>query len=116
MLTVRSLGVVLHPTSLPDGRLGPAAYAFVDGLAAAGVTWWQVLPLNPPDEFGSPYASTSAFACWDGLLAEPEARVSTAELVEFRERQGYWAGDCESYDGELEDQVRLEREWRALRE
>ena len=91
MLTVRSLGVVLHPTSLPDGRLGPAAYAFVDWLAAAGVTWWQVLPLNPPDEFGSPYASTSAFACWDGLLAEPEARVSTHELVEFLTRSPVFA-------------------------
>ena len=75
-----------------------------------------MLPLNPPDEFGSPYASTSAFACWAGLLAEPGARVATAELVAFREREAYWAGDWEAYDGELEDQVRLEREWRALRD
>ena len=65
--------IVLHPTSLPEGRLGPGAYAFVDWLAAAGAGWWQVLPLNPPDEHGSPYSSPSAFATWGGLLAEPEA-------------------------------------------
>jgi 4-alpha-glucanotransferase len=115
VLAVRSLGVVLHPTSLPGGRLGREAFAFVDWLAAAGARWWQVLPLGPPDEFGSPYASTSAFACWSGLLAKPRARVPTAELVAFRERQAYWAGDWEAYDGELEDQVRFEREWQELR-
>jgi 4-alpha-glucanotransferase len=112
----RSLGVVLHPTSLPSRRLDGDAYAFVDWLAAAGARWWQVLPLNPPDEHGSPYACNSAFACWEGLLAEPDARVSTAELVAFREREAYWTGDWESYDGELEDQVRFEREWGALRD
>src|SRR5919202_4021685 len=58
----RSSGVLLHPTSLPGGRLGDEAYRFVDWLAAAGQTWWQVLPLGPPDEEGSPYRSASAFA------------------------------------------------------
>ena len=43
----RSSGVLLHPTSLPGGRLGPEAFAFVDWLAAAGQIWWQVLPLAP---------------------------------------------------------------------
>jgi len=32
----RSSGILLHVTSLPGGRLGPHAYAFVDWLAAAG--------------------------------------------------------------------------------
>ena len=45
---VRSSGVQLHPTSLPGGRLGDEAYRFVDWLAAAGQTWWQMLPLGPP--------------------------------------------------------------------
>jgi 4-alpha-glucanotransferase len=39
----RSSGVQLHLTSLPDGCLGPSAYAWVDFLAAAGQSWWQVL-------------------------------------------------------------------------
>ena len=74
----RSSGILLHVTSLPGGRLGTAAYEFVDWLAAAGQSWWQVLPLGPPDRSGSPYTSTSAFAAWPGLLAEPGARVSAA--------------------------------------
>ncbi|RDI75676.1 4-alpha-glucanotransferase [Gaiella occulta] len=117
MWLTRSLGVALHPTSLPGGRLGPEAYAFVDWLAAAGVRWWQVLPLNPPDEFGSPYASTSAFACWPGLLADPGAAVAPSDLRAFERRHAYWIGDWVDYAGgdALAGQVRVEREWSALR-
>jgi len=107
---------VLHPTSLPDGRLGESAYAFVDWLEAAGQSWWQVLPLGPPDEVGSPYASASAFAAWSGFLAEPEATVSPREVASFRKRHAYWASDWENAGGDLADQVRFQREWTALRE
>ena len=62
----RSAGVLLHVTSLPGpygiGDLGPAARAWVDVLARAKQTWWQVLPLTPPGEGDSPYKSFSAFA------------------------------------------------------
>lgn len=106
---------MLHPTSLPGGTLGEEAYAFVDWLERAGQSWWQVLPLGPPDEVGSPYASSSAFAGWPGLLADPEAPVSAAELDAFRDANAYWIGDWESSGGSGEDQVRFEREWSALR-
>ena len=76
----RSAGVFLHPTSLPEGRLGEDAYRFVDWLEAAGQSWWQVLPLGPPDEFGSPYRTTSAFAGSPGLQAATEAAVSAGEV------------------------------------
>ena len=79
----RTSGVLLHPTSLPGGRLGAEAFRFVDWLATAGQAWWQVLPLGPPDEEGSPYRAASAFACWDGLLADPEAPVSAREVYDF---------------------------------
>ncbi len=113
----RGSGVLLHVTSLPGGRLGQPAYDFVDWLEEAGQSWWQVLPLNPPDPFGSPYTSSSAFATWRGLLAEPDAPVRAAATREFRARHAYWAGDWERYagPGALEDQVRFEREWGALR-
>jgi 4-alpha-glucanotransferase len=113
----RSSGILLHPTSLPEGRLGAGAYAFVDWLVAAGQSWWQVLPLGPPDELGSPYTSSSGFACWNGLLAEPEAAVSDREVAAFRRRQAYWIGDWERFAGDDAgaDQVRFEREWGALR-
>jgi 4-alpha-glucanotransferase len=62
----RSTGILLHPISLPSrggiGDLGPAAYEFLDFLAAARQGLWQVLPLNPPANGNSPYSSTSAFA------------------------------------------------------
>ena len=117
MSSKRSSGILLHPTSLPEGRLGPGAYAFIDWLAAAGQSWWQVLPLGPPDEHGSPYTSTSAFACWARLLAEPDAAVTAREIAAFRRRQSYWIGDWEQFAGEgaAADQVRFEREWLALR-
>jgi len=112
----RSSGIVLHPTSLPDGRLGESAYAFVDWLEAAGQGWWQVLPLGPPDEVGPPYASASALAPWSGFPAEPEAPVSPREVASFRKRHAYWASDWEEAGGNLADQVRFQREWTALRE
>jgi 4-alpha-glucanotransferase len=113
----RSSGVQLHITSLPGGRLGPEAYRFIDWLAEAGQTWWQVLPLGPPDRHRSPYKARSAFAAWPGLLSDPRAAVSVAEVSEFREREAFWAVDWErcSARGALADQVRFAREWAALR-
>jgi 4-alpha-glucanotransferase len=113
----RSAGVLLHPTSLPGGTLGPQAERFVDWLADAGQTWWQLLPLGPPDAFGSPYKSASAFAAWPGLLADPDAPVDPEEAAAYREREGWWLEDWLAFAGEeaLADQVRFDREWRALR-
>ncbi|HEX4304411.1 MAG TPA: 4-alpha-glucanotransferase, partial [Solirubrobacterales bacterium] len=108
----------LHPTSLPGGRLGAEAFAFVDWLAEAGQSWWQVLPLGPAGEGGSPYKSPSAFAGSPELLADPDAPVAAAEVAALREREAYWLGDWESFagPGAVEDQVRFDREWSALRE
>jgi 4-alpha-glucanotransferase len=114
----RSSGVQLHVTSLPGGRLGAPARAFVDWLAAAGQSFWQVLPLGPPDRYGSPYTSRSAFAAWDRLLADPDAAVSSAEEEAFRARHRFWIDDWERAAGgrkAVRDQVRFEREWTALR-
>jgi 4-alpha-glucanotransferase len=115
--TTRTSGVQLHPTSLPGGRLGDDAFAFVDWLAAAGQTYWQMLPLGPPDKHGSPYKSASAFAAWNGLLADPKAPVSADEADEFRSRHLGWITGWETFAGAgaVEDQVRFEREWSALR-
>lgn len=66
VLDRRAAGLLLHPTSLPgpckQGDLGPDALRFIDFLAQAGFSVWQVLPLNPPHEDGSPYQSQSAHA------------------------------------------------------
>jgi len=117
MKLVRSSGVQLHPTSLPKGRLGAEAYAFVDWLHAAGQRWWQMLPLGPPDRYGSPYKAKSAFAAWPGLLGEPRATVTGSERLDFRERNVAWIEDWIAHGGRgaLDDQVRFDREWAALR-
>ena len=117
MTIERSAGILLHPTSLPNGRLDADAYRFVDWLAAAGQSWWQVLPLQPADDTGSPYASPSAFAGNAALLAEPEAPVTDDERSDFRSRNAYWIGDWEEHEhgGAVDDQVRFDREWAAVR-
>jgi 4-alpha-glucanotransferase len=62
----RMSGVLLHVTSLPSyggvGDFGPAAYEFVDFLAAAKQRLWQVLPLSPTGYGSAPYSALSAFA------------------------------------------------------
>ncbi len=117
MIAPRQSGVLLHPTSLPGGRLGEEAYGFVDWLVSAGQSWWQILPLGPPDESGSPYRASSAFAGWPGLLAEPGASVSARELETFVAAHPYWIGPWAAFAAEdaVADQVRFEREWGALR-
>ena len=62
----RASGLLLHPTSLPGphgiGDLGPSAHRFVQRIADAGQTLWQVLPLGPTGYGDSPYACFSSFA------------------------------------------------------
>jgi 4-alpha-glucanotransferase len=81
----RTAGVLLHPTCLPSahgiGDLGPTAHAYLDWLAAAGVSWWQILPLNPPGPGHSPYSATSTFA-GNPLLISPELLLEDGLLDE----------------------------------
>jgi 4-alpha-glucanotransferase len=66
MTLSRSAGILLHPTSLPGpngiGELGSEAHRFLDFLATADITIWQVLPLGPTGYGDSPYQCFSAFA------------------------------------------------------
>lgn len=62
----RSSGILLHVTSLPGGHgigdLGSSAHEFVEFLALAKQSLWQVLPLGPTGYGDSPYQCFSAFA------------------------------------------------------
>ena len=66
MISERSSGILLLPTSLPGpygaGDFGPSAYHFVDWLVSAGQSVWQVLPLGTIGEGNAPYTGSSAFA------------------------------------------------------
>ena len=59
----RKSGVLLHITSLPSpygiGTMGAAARDFIDFLAEAGQSYWQILPIGPTGFGDSPYQSFS---------------------------------------------------------
>ena len=78
----RGAGVLCHITSLPNekgpGNIGEPAKRFIEFLAASGQKYWQILPLNPTDEHGSPYAGASAFAANPALLPESEEELRQA--------------------------------------
>ena len=71
----RASGLLLHATSLPSpygiGDVGPGAISWIDHLAQAGQSWWQMLPLGPTGYGNSPYQSLSSFA-GNGLLISPD--------------------------------------------
>ncbi len=80
----RCSGILLHPTCLPGpygvGDLGEEAYRFVDWLAEAGQSYWQVLPLSPTGYGDSPYQGLSAFA-GNPLLISPQKLVEMGLLT-----------------------------------
>ena len=86
----RSSGILMPVSSLPSpygiGTVGKAAYEFIDFLAEAGQSWWQILPVGPTSVGDSPYQSPSAYAgnpyfidldllIEDGLLTAEEVRA-----------------------------------------
>ena len=85
----------MHPTSLPSrggiGDLGPAAYEFVDWLAAAKQTLWQVLPLGSVGCGNSPYSCTSAFAA-NTLMISLE-RLADRGLLDHAQLKAVPEGD-----------------------
>lgn len=100
----RGMGVICHITSVPNGgeqgTLGECAKRFVDVLAEAGQTYWQVLPVNPTDEWGSPYAGLSAFAGNPYLLEGFQSNL--AELVDGLEDDPAYAAFCKKHAAWLE--------------
>ena len=62
----RTAGILMPISSLPGdygiGCFSKEAYKFVDWLAAAGQTHWQILPIHPTSYGDSPYQSFSTFA------------------------------------------------------
>ena len=88
----RRCGVLLPVASLPSrygiGCFSEEAYEFVDFLAQAGQTYWQILPLGQTGYGDSPYQSFSTFA-GNPYFVDPAALI----------RAGYITGtEAETYD------------------
>jgi 4-alpha-glucanotransferase len=113
-LNQRASGLLLHVTSLPGGHgigdLGPAAYRFVDFLAAAGQRWWQVLPTGPTGPGHAPYSATSAFA-GNPLLLSLE-RLAAEGLLDTRDL----TPAAESSPGRVNYAAVAEYKWPRLRQ
>ena len=110
----REAGILLPISALPSeygiGGLDRAAYEFVDFLARAGQSVWQILPLGPTGYGDSPYQSFSAFAgnpyfisienlCRDALLTREECAKES----------------CTSFDGGVDYGALYEKRTRLLR-
>ena len=106
----RSSGILLPVASLPSpygiGTLGAAAREFVDFLAAAGQSWWQVLPVSPTSFGDSPYQSPSAFA-GNPHLIDLDLLVEDGLLTQDEVDACSWGDDPASVDYELLHERRL---------
>ena len=88
----RSAGVICHISSLPERKLGKGARDFVDYIASAGFSIWQVLPLNPSGLGNSPYSSYAAFA-GEPEFIDREELPSEDGFAAFVEKNSYWLYD-----------------------
>lgn len=94
----RAAGLLLHPTSLPEhpDGLDAAAREFFAWAEAAGVSIWQILPVGPSGEGGSPYAAPSAFAGNPSWFLDAEVVRSGADAA-FGEEHAAWLHDWALY-------------------
>jgi 4-alpha-glucanotransferase len=93
VLDRRRAGVLLHLGSL-EAPLGRGGRAFIDWLADAGFTVWQILPAGPTGPDGSPYWVRSDFAGNPAFLDQaelPEGRP--AEYAAFVDEAEQWLDD-----------------------
>lgn len=109
VLDQRRSGVLLHVTSLQGlgglsrerGSIGAVARRFIDWVAEAGFTVWQLLPLGPTGEGGSPYWVRSD-------MAAEASFIDRGELPDLTREHDDYAAFCRSNGGWLEDYVLFE--------
>ena len=97
VLARRRSGVLLPASALRHdhrGALGDPALRFIDWLADAGFTVWQMLPLVPTDASGSPYWARADRAGSSELADATAPDPGTEDDFEaFRAASGAWLDD-----------------------
>jgi 4-alpha-glucanotransferase len=93
VLDRRRAGVLLHLSSL-EAPLGRGGRAFIDWLAQAGFTVWQILPAGPTGPDGSPYWVRSDFAGNPAFLDPTDPlEAGAAEYAAFVDEAEPWLDD-----------------------
>lgn len=87
------------PSPYGIGTLGKAAYEFVDFLAAAGQSWWQMLPVGPTSYGDSPYQSFSTFA-GNPYFVDLDELISDGLLTRREVEAADWGSDPARVDYE----------------
>ena len=121
MKATRASGILLHPTSLPaafdesgalrdagSGDFGAGARRFIDWMASAGQSLWQVLPFNPVGPGYSPYTSSSAHA-GNPLLISPDelAVLGLLDGAMLNNECARLASDSASIDFDASSRLRM---------
>ena len=96
---MRASGILLPVSSLPSaygiGCFSKEAYEFVDRLAEAGQSYWQILPMGPTGYGDSPYQSFSTFAGnpyfidLEDLIARGWLKQEDCEVLSFGDNPEY---------------------------
>jgi 4-alpha-glucanotransferase len=98
VLDRRRAGVLLHLGSL-EAALGRGGRAFIDWLADAGFSVWQILPAGPTGPDGSPYWGRSDFAGNAAFLDAAEMpSVQPSEFAAFLDEAGPWLDDYSLFE------------------
>ena len=97
----RSSGILMPISALPSpygiGTMGKAAYDFVDFLAEAGQSYWQILPVGPTSVGDSPYQSPSAYA-GNPYFIDLDMLISDGLLKKREVSAVKWGADPENVD------------------
>jgi 4-alpha-glucanotransferase len=98
VLQRRRAGVLLHVSSLSAG-LARGGREFIDWLASAGFTVWQILPLGPTGTDGSPYWVRSDSA-GNAALIDPQepAPLDSNEFQAFQQAAHDWLEDYAAFE------------------
>ncbi len=90
--------MLLHVSSL-DAGLGRGGRDFIDWLASAGFTVWQILPLGPTGTDGSPYWVRSDSAGNTALIDSQEpAPLQSDEFQAFEHAASDWLPDYAAFE------------------
>ena len=108
VLSRRRSGVLLPASSLRQegsGAFGAPAARFIDWLADAGFTVWQMLPLVPVDPSGSPYWARSDRAggveLTDAAAPDPG---NEDDFAAYRAASAHWLDDFTLFEALSEEQ------------